>query len=49
VTDAIPTVTQAQRMQFVRAAQQHMQQNGISYRCQPGENRVWFYQGTWNG
>jgi hypothetical protein len=49
LTDAIPTVTKAQRMQFVRAAQQHMQQKGISYNYQFRKNSIWFYQGSWNG
>jgi len=49
LTSVIPTVTHAQRMQFLHAAKQRMSLQGISYCHQPGENRIRFYQGSWNG
>jgi hypothetical protein len=36
-------------MQFVHAAQKHMQQAGITYSHQPGQNRIWFHHGSWSG
>ena len=48
-TAAIEVVTQAQRMLFLQAAQRHMAAQGITYTCQPGENRIRLYQGSWRG
>jgi hypothetical protein len=49
LTAAVPTVTQAQRMLFLQAAVACMSAQGITYRFQPGENRIWFYQGSRQG
>ncbi len=49
LTAAIPTVTHAQRMQFLNAALACMNAQGIFYTSQPGENRIRFYNGSHQG